>query len=472
MHLKDTIKTISCLIVFVLLESEADTLKRSKWTILFIILLLGSIIGIGAEKMGKRRNSVYFGIISDSHVVALGSEARIYRALMTFKNAVSKLDGVLMLGDIVYQYPGDAECSTSVSDEMYDYVLDAYRQTLGEEIPFVWAVGNHEYPQHTTEQPLSEQAMDYFVEKTGQQTHYATELCGIPIITAAAKDYYGELSVETELWLKEEIQSAIKKSKNTPILLMLHHPIQGTASKTTSVSCSESFKEFLMQCPQVINLTGHIHAPAQDPRTIWQGGFTAVQVPYLGENGYLSAEGTKQSQESYQGLLMGIDVQNVVKIYKIDMETGKKIGKPWEIDIPKLVKGEQTAYHYTDKRWDDSNIPYFADESEVSVVRAGGNSVNITFSQAKNEAQDAYVQDGFVLKYIVRIKDTYSKEVIEDCIVSSEFYKFTTSTSDMPSTISCTIDGLVSKKDYTIEIVPIAPFGKEGKVLVHFFDFD
>lgn len=89
----------------------------------------------------------------------------------------------------------------------------------------------------------------------------------------------------------------------------------------------------------------------------------------------------------------------------------------------------------------------------------------------QNESQDAYVQDGFVLKYIVRIKDLHSGEVIKESIVPSGYHKFITSISDMQSTLSCTVDGLVPKKDYTIEIVPIAPFGTEGKSLVHSLQF-
>ena len=431
-------------------------------------LLVALIVGLVCIHIRNKNDVVRFGVIADTHVVESDSAGRIKEALETFKEISPDIDGVLMCGDIVYQYPVEGSVSVSVSDVMYDYVLDVYKDSMGEDVPFVWAVGNHEYPQHTVDAQLSAEALRFFVDKTGQETNCSTTIAGISVITAAAKDYYGSLSQETETWLMEEIKKAAEKSKK-PIFLMLHHPIQGTVLNIKTASCSKEFKSFLKQYPQVINLTAHAHYPAQNPNTISQDGFTAIQVPYLGVNGYLSAVGESYVQDIYQALMIEIDYKNMVKVYKIDVGSGEYIGEPWEIDIPKLLKNDASAYHYTDARIENSSKPYFEKGVELLIKNITNSSARFSFQNAKNEAQNEYVQDDFVAYYKVQVRECNTDVVVHEQILNSGFYLSTDPPSKMPMIIEGRIDGLIKGVKYKVTIIPVSPFGIEGDILVSEF---
>lgn len=441
---------------------------KKKMFVIMGFLFAALIGGLLCIHIRNKNDVVRFGVIADTHVVDSNSAGRIKEALETFKAISSDIDGVLMCGDIVYQYPGEGSVSVSVSDVMYDNVLDVYKKSMGENVPYVWAVGNHEYPQHTVDAQLSAEALRFFVNKTGQETNCSTTIAGISVITAAAQDYYGNLSQETETWLMGEIKMAAEKSKK-PIILMLHHPIQGTVLNVETTSCSEEFRTFLKQYPQVINLTAHEHYPAQDPNTISQDGFTAVQVPYLGINGYLSVVGESYIQSIYQALMIEIDHRNMVKVYKIDVGSGEYIGEPWEIDIPKLLKHDASAYHYTDARIENSNKPYFEEGVELFITNVTDSSARFSFRNAKNEAQDEYVQDDFVACYKVQVRECDTDVVIQEQILNSGFYLSTDPPSKMPMTIEGRVDGLISGVKYKITIIPVSPFGKEGNMLVSEF---
>lgn len=428
---------------------------------------------------------VHIGVIADTHVIDSDDTDNMTAAFNAFKDLTNEgLSGVIMNGDIVYQYPPSGNVSTSVSDGAYGDVFNALEGVFGEGYDqYIWSMGNHEFPQgvgkgtdadNATDEngetySLTEKALGFFTTNVNSTPNYVKEFDGYTVIAAAAQDYNGVYSTDTEDWILDQIEEAINKKDGAkkPIFLAMHHPLQGRIMNFNVTSCSESFIEKLKAYPQVINISSHEHIMAQQPAAIRQDGFTSIMTPYLGEIGYINAEGTKYTggKDYAQALMIEIDPDtNVVKIYKLDVSNKKFIGNPYVIDIPDLIENGEDAYLYTDARKENSNTPAFESGAKVTVDSLVGTDVTVSFPQATNVAQNEYVDDGFVLYYKADVTNVTTGALIKSQQLASG-YHLASVPGEMPATLTATIDSLPEGTECKISITPVAPFGKEGTAI-------
>lgn len=431
---------------------------------------------------------VRIGVISDTHIYSEATAEVFENALRAFKTVADDgqgnidLSGLLLNGDIVYQFtPGVTEC-TSVTDVIYNYVQSKIDAQFPNGAPeTVWVMGDNEFPQATNDATLTAEAETYFKDKTdcygedldnSDEIRYVSQFGAYTVITAAAENFWGALSAETEAWILETIAEEVKAYPTRPIFLALHHPLDGTVyGSEASVSASNEFIERLKDYPQVINITSHIHPAPQNPMTIYQAvketetgvsGFTSVCTPYTGSTGYLNVEGTSQTSSPNFAMMIEIDEMNVVSIYKMDLTTGKYVGEPWVIDVPALVEGNAEDYHYTNARIDNSNTPVFPANASLAVSEVSNSGAVITFAQATNEKQDAYAQDGFVEYYKAEVYNTKTGMPATEINIPSG-YQFADVVGEMPDEVSGTLSDLSFSTPYTVKVYPVSPFGKKGE---------
>lgn len=427
---------------------------------------------------------VHIGVIADTHVIDSDDTDNMTAAFNAFKDLTNGgLSGVIMNGDIVYQFPPSGNVSTSVSDAAYGEVFKALESVFDEGYDqYIWSMGNHEFPQcvgkDTTEDKatdengetysLTEKALGFFTTNVNSTPNYVKEFDGYTVIAAAAQDYNGVYSEDTEDWILDQIGEAINKKDGAtkPIFLAMHHPIQGTIMNYNVRSCSDEFVAELKKYPQVINISSHEHIMAQQPGAIRQDGFTSIMTPYLGEIGNINAEGAKsESDVVAQALMIEIDPDtNVVKIYKLDVRNKKFIGNPYVIDIPDLIEKGEDAYLYTDARKTNSNAPVFPENAKVTVSDITGKGATISFPKAENIAQSECVDDGFVLYYKADIKNVKTGASLGTMTIPSG-YHLASVPSEMPATLTATINTLPEAAECKISITPVAPFGKEGTAI-------
>lgn len=414
-------------------------------------------------------NAVHIGVIADTHVIGENDNDNMTAAFNAFNDLTDGgLSGVILNGDIIYQYDGN-DTSTTVSADPYTYVFNAMESVFGTDYEqYIWSMGNHEFPQATSDETLTSTALKYFKENVlgseNADPNYTMEFDGYTVIAAAAQNYYGVYSEETESWILEQIDAAVAESEDKPIFLAMHHPLQGRIMNYNVTSCSDSFIESLKAYPQVINISSHEHIMAQQPAAIRQDGFTSIMTPYLGEIGNINAEGAKSQPDVVaQALMIEIDRENVVKIYKLDVKNNKFIGNPYVIDIPALVSGDETAYLYTDARKDNSNTPVFPENAAVTVSNITGTGATISFPQATNTAQSEAIEDGFVLYYNADITNAITGASIGTQKIASG-YHLVSDFADMPETVSQTIT-IPSGVTCKVTVSPVAPFGKVGAAI-------
>ncbi len=403
------------------------------------------------------------GLMGDSHVTENTSIQSWFKEALSAQKAVSgdTLDGLALTGDIIYQND-----TTNVLMDRYDPVMAAlenegYGLTEGK-TPFVFAMGNHEYPQNgNSPENVLQAARDLFVEKTGQQLNVNKVINGFHFIAASPQSYNLTLGNETENWLKTQIDAAIAEDPNKPVFVILHGPIQNTVFDLSSANrYSADFAEYIKAKPQVVNLTAHEHAAAQLPQNIMQiqNGFTVFQTPLTG-GGYLWEYGcasTGNIGSVHQSCVLTVK-DNIVKIYKLDLVTKELIGEPWEINIPELVKGNNDAYLYSADKRENSNKPAFPAEASVTAT-AKSNNITLTYpNTATNEATGSQ-QDGFVRAYKVEI----AKE--DGTAVTSSIYQadFYLPESQRVSKYTRTIGGLAFNTKFNVNIYPMSPLGVFG----------
>lgn len=436
---------------------------------LLCTLMLGGLVpvqGVFAATDWQARGEVdlRMGVIADSHINTDEHKARFETALDAFASMDAEYDGLALVGDIVYQNksaaganPQDAAAAREyLTEERYDKLLDALStHAAGKE--FIYAMGNHEFPLNGTNELIAQEAKAMFTEKTGQAPRIDKVFNGFHFITAEPIHYGNVMSAENETWMMERIDAAVSEDANKPVFLLLHQAIQGTTiGSSTDRYYSDAFVAYLKGKPQVIVLSAHEHAALQDPRTIWQDGFTVVSQSVLG-GGYLWVnEGKVEQEMSSQAMLLEIE-NNVVSFYRMDLLSGKFIGKPWVLNIPQMVSGNPDAWQYTAARKDEAATPTFPVGAQMTASGLTANSLSVTFPQGTNEEKH---DDGFVIAYRIRVLNKKLQQLEQNYYVASDFYK-----SEQAATMQADLTGLASDTEYLIQVSGVSPFGTESDPL-------
>ena len=98
------------------------------------------------------------------------------------------------------------------------------------------------------------------------------------------KHNYTEMAYEILDLCPTDISAAVEADPEKPVFVFQHEHVRDTvygSSKSDGWGL-ETFTEVLSKYPQVVHISGHSHFPANDPRAIWQGNFTAVNDGGLG----------------------------------------------------------------------------------------------------------------------------------------------------------------------------------------------
>ena len=86
---------------------------------------------------------------------------------------------------------------------------------------------------------------------------------------------------EVEL-LKKAIEKAVKRDSAKPVFVVTHyHPKDTVNDSDNADQGGELLRNLFNAYPQVVSISGHTHNPLQDPRSIWQGEFTAIDTSTL-----------------------------------------------------------------------------------------------------------------------------------------------------------------------------------------------
>ena len=95
------------------------------------------------------------------------------------------------------------------------------------------------------------------------------------MMTVLTVNIHAENTYTASDWAKEELKKAAEDDPTKPIFVQQHYHITNTVYGS-DLWGTDVFTSILNKYPQVIDFSGHSHYPINDPRSIWQGRFTAL----------------------------------------------------------------------------------------------------------------------------------------------------------------------------------------------------
>ncbi len=291
---------------------------------IFITNLFSSFIAVGVPADTSEFTPVIrFLAASDSHVGSMGDRQslRMQKALkMAYAIAETdeeykKLDAALFVGDMTDNGRKDQFLGFSAAANA---VLKDETQLL--------AVLAKSHDGST----LDKGSLDYYSGISGENTDLHKVINGYHFIGLSASktqgDHYSEYQRE---WLTAQLDAAVAEDPTKPVFVFQHEHIQNTVYGSSDFEGwgMDYFKDILEKYPQVVDFSGHSHYPLNDPRSIWQGEFTAV-----GTGALYYAEFTIDDVRTYHPdgnkevatfWIVEVDADNRIRLRGIDLAEGE-----------------------------------------------------------------------------------------------------------------------------------------------------
>ena len=362
-----------------------------------------------------------FVAVSDTHVITLGDTGcrRITKMmkqayLFADKDAdYNKVDAVVFAGDLTDEgsMTAYAAFATTVKDVLRDET-----QYLA-----LAAVDSHDGNFYN-----KNDALGMFTQVTGQQPDYHTVIGGYHfIVVSACADENAHYLPEQVEWLDEQLSLAVADTPDKPVFVFQHEHITGTVfgSYKSEGWGVTNFTEVLEKYPQVIDISGHSHYPSNDPRSIWQGSFTAIgdcglsyaEFSVDGVNS-IHPDGCKQVAQS---LILEIDADNRVLVKVLDITAGEILCTYLVDNVTEEVK---TKYSH-DERRASANAPVFADDAQITYKKGLINATVTVPQAAVEDGNEVYI-------YRIAVKNN-AGETLYAAWEFSEYYF-----AERPDTIS------------------------------------
>ena len=296
-------------------------------------------------------------------------------------------------------------------------------------------------------------SLKVFTEITGQETDFHRVIGGfhfIGISRSSTLKHYTEKQVE---WLDENIAAAVAADPEKPVFVFQHEHVRDTvygSSKSDGWGL-ETFTDVLRKYPQVVHISGHSHFPANDPRAVWQGSFTAIndgglayyELAVDGKNGQFPEEKERMSQ----ALIIEVDADNRVLVKVLDVDAGKIMR---EFLIDNITEENKTKYAF-DTRAEAASAPVFAEGAALQYKKEGAKHY-VTVPQAEVS------EDNEVFVYRISVINKNGRTVYEDWAFSDYFH------ADKADSI--TFDGFIALgKNLTVKVCAEDVWGNTSEYL-------
>lgn len=229
-----------------------------------------------------------------------------------------------------------------------------------------------------------------------------------------------------QAWLREALKEAAAEDPRKPIFVFQHPHLSGTVYGSVNWG-EDDIIAILMDHPQVIDFSGHSHAPVNDPRSIHQRYFTSVgtgSFSYFELDEFDMLYGTvpPDAAQCAQFLIVEVREDGSVLIRPFDILSGRFFTPDYTVSRP----WDPASFVYTDARYKTRAAPYFTPEQKACAVAADG-TVTVSFPQAKGEERpDTYTltlrnaSDGLIVKQINVPSSYYLQTMPERVEISFE----------------------------------------------------
>ena len=341
-------------------------------------------------------------------------------------------DAVVVAGDF-----------TGGGDEKeYRIYNDIVNKKKKDSVRLLTVLGNHEFIKYRD----TDASVGYEVYKKyiSPEVDTHTVINGFHFIGVSydddGKKFTGKLN-----WLASQLDEAVKDDETKPVFVYQHpHPF---ATVYGSINWGDTdLRRVLQKYPQVIDFSGHSHYTPSDPRSLWQGSFTAVGCgslsAFMGNLNYI--EGDKDAPGKSGGFRM-IEVDRagnvLIKLYDIE---NLRFFDECEYYLSDVADKNKRAYTWHKQKSQDTR-PLFPKNSTVSVFTDSDNNVRLSFPEARGR----YPAENYKITIRSGNKTVWSKTVISG-YVCADCRKAAVDT------------GKLEKGEYKLEITAYSPYAKRG----------
>lgn len=413
----------------------------------FVFLFTGTKSGFTAEKTKTPEDftpALRFVVCSDIHLD--GEETQ--EAAVRFKNLFNdmydyaansdykNLDAVVVAGD----FTGDGE---EKEYAMYNKIVD---ENMKDDTQLITVMGNHEFIAYRD----VDASVGYDVYKKFVNENVDTDIVinGYHFIGVSYDDN-GKSFTGKMQWLDERLRNATKENPDKPVFVIQHpHP---AFTVYGSVNWSDfSTRAVLSKYPQVVSFSGHSHYAASDPRSVWQGEFTAVGTgslsAFMGNLNYI--EGDKDAPGKSGGAwLVECDKNGNVSMKLYDIEN-RMFFSNVDYYFTDLSDSSKRAYNWHKQQSLDT-APEFPENAEISSYTDENGETVITFPESKGyyDAEN----------YKITVKNEKNKTVYEKTVIS-EYVRAT----DDDVTVNI---GNLENGNYTVKVISYSPYAQQGETL-------
>lgn len=342
-----------------------------------------------------------FVVTSDVHIRVASANymsyerlEQLYTTAYAYSEAqtdYNKIDGFFFVGD-----------NTQTGHKQQQEYFFNYLEENTKEGSVSWAVmGNHEFKATGQNYADLEGATAKFLEYSGYDTKNNHIILGGYHVILLSNDLYDTtnhvyFNEESLAWLEQELEIAAADTPDKPIFVMQHEPAYGTMKGSNGGD--KGVKAVLDKYPQVIDFSGHTHNTVSDPRSIWQGSFTALNtgslcyasVPIIGtsynegggkaidyEGGWATGSIDDSVRNAGMYYIVEVDADSRVRILIYNIFTESLWGEPYILDSI-----DPADFTYTADRANDAVKPEFAASDALTLDSSYYKNVTLTIPHA------------------------------------------------------------------------------------------
>ncbi|MBR6005147.1 MAG: metallophosphoesterase, partial [Clostridia bacterium] len=213
---------------------------------------------------------VRFAVTSDVHLNGEPDQPAALRLAELFQDSYEyaenekyqNLDAVVVVGDF----------ATTGSDEEYKLFNEIVEGNIKDGTELITVLGNHEFISYRDYDASI--AYEHYKELINKDVDRHLVINGYHFIACSYSED-GKTFDSKKDWLNKELTDATKEDADKPVFVFQH------PAPFATIYGSVNWGDFTVRTvfekyPQIIDFSGHSHYANSDPRTIWQGAFTAV----------------------------------------------------------------------------------------------------------------------------------------------------------------------------------------------------
>ena len=346
------------------------------------------------------------------------------------------LDAVIVAGDFT---GGGAEKEY----EMFNKII---KENKKDETQLLAVLGNHEFIDYRDVD--ASVGYDVYRKYVNEDVDTDIVINGYHFIGVSYDDNGKTFSGKTK-WLNERLYKATKEDPDKPIFVYQHpHPAMTVYGSGNWGDIDT--RAVLSLYPQVVNFSGHSHYAASDPRSVWQGEFTAVGCgslsAFMGNLNYI--DGDKDAPGKSGGAwLVECDANGNVKMRLYDIEN-RMFFPDIEYYFTNLSDASKRTYSWEKQEALDT-APEFPENMTIkSQVNENGDTI-ISFPEAKGY----FPAEDYKIIVTKKLKVVYEETVISEYVRATD------------DDVSVNL-GQLDSGEYRIKIVAYSPYAKKGDTII------